>query len=184
MSGTNVATVNADSSQYRGIEALVDWRPMTGLRLSGAYTHTDAKYINFADQVNTAAGLLVRDGKNVPNVPTDVLNSKVAYEHSPTGWGGWVSGSYYNSYFLNNSNTFGIPSYLVANANIHKNFELNNSWFRFAKFYIQIDNIADLKYAASGQIIGGETAAQAAGQIAFFSGYGRGVYGGVTLGMF
>ena len=184
VSGTNVATVNADSSQYRGIEALVDWRPMTGLRLSGAYTHTDAKYINFADQVNTAAGLLVRDGKNVPNVPTDVLNSKVAYEHSPTGWGGWVSGSYYNSYFLNNSNTFGIPSYLVANANIHKNFELNNSWFRFAKFYIQIDNIADLKYAASGQIIGGETAAQAAGQIAFFSGYGRGVYGGVTLGMF
>ena len=158
VSGTNIATVNADSSQYRGIEALFDWRPITGLRVSGAYTHTEAKYINFADQVNTAAGLLVRDGKNVPNVPTDVLNAKVAYEHEPTGWGGWVAGNYYNSYFLNNSNTFGIPSYMVANVNIHKNFELQNSWFRFAKFYIQIDNIADKKYAASGQIIGGETA--------------------------
>ena len=136
VSGTNVATVNADSSQYRGIEAFYDWRPMTGLRLSGAYTHIEAKYTNFSDQINTASGLLVRDGKNVPNVPTDVLNSKVAYDHWPTGWGAWV------------------------------------------------DNIADKKYAASGQVIGGETAGAAAGQSVFFAGYGRAFYGGVTLGLF
>lgn len=184
VSGTNVATVNADSSQYRGIEAFYDWRPMTGLRLSGAYTHIEAKYTNFSDQINTAAGLLVRDGKNVPNVPTDVFNSKVAYDHWPTGWGAWVEGSYYNSYFLNNSNTFSIPSYVVANVNIHKNFELNNSWFRFAKFFFEVDNIADKKYAASGQVIGGETAGAAAGQQIFFAGYGRAIYGGVTLGLF
>jgi iron complex outermembrane receptor protein len=182
ISGSNTATVNADSSQYRGIEAFYDWRPVTGLRLSGAYTHIDAKYTNFSDRL--ATGFLVRDGKNVPNVPTDVLNSKVAYDHAPTGWGGWVEGSYYNSYFLNNSNTFSIPSYVVANVNIHKNFELENSWFRFAKLYLELDNIADKKYAASGQVIGGETAGAAAGQQAFFAGYGRAIYGGVTLGMF
>ena len=108
-------------------------------------------------QIGTATGFFVRDGKHVPNVPTDVLNSKVEYDHAPTGWGGWVEGSYYNSYFLNNSNTFGIPSYVVANVNIHKNFELKNSWFRFAKLYLELDNIADKKYAASGQVIGGET---------------------------
>ena len=127
--------VNADSSQYHGIEARYDWRPATGLRLSGAYTHIDAKYTNFSDQVNTAAGFLVRDGKNVPNVPTDILNSKIAYDHGPTGWGAWVEGNYYNSYFLNNSNTFSIPSYVVANVNIHKNFELNHSSFRFVKIF-------------------------------------------------
>lgn len=182
VSGTNTATVNADSSQYRGIEAFYDWRPVTGLRFSGAYTHIAAKYINFSDR--TAAGFLIRDGKNVPNVPTDVLNSKVEYDHAPTGWGGWVEGSYYNSYFLNNSNTFSIPSYVVANVNIHKNFELKNSWFRFAKFYVEVDNIADKKYAASGQVIGGETAGAAAGNQVFFAGYGRAIYGGVTLGMF
>ena len=182
ISGNNTATVNADSSQYRGIEAFYDWRPVTGLRFSGAYTHIDAQYINFSDR--TAAGFLVRDGKNVPNVPTDVLNSKVEYDHAPTGWGGWIEGSYYNSYFLNNSNTFSIPSYVVANVNVHKNFELKNSWFRFAKFYVELDNIADKKYAASGQVIGGETAGAAAGQQAFFAGYGRAIYGGVTLGMF
>jgi iron complex outermembrane receptor protein len=183
ISGSNTASVNADSSQYRGIEASYDWRPLTGLRFSGAYTHIQAKYINFSDQT-TAGIFLVRDGHKVPNVPTDVLNSKVAYDHAPTGWGGWVEGSYYNSYFLNNSNTFSIPSYVVANVNIHKNFELGNSWFRFAKLYLELDNIADKKYAASGQVIGGETAGAAAGNQAFFAGYGRAIYGGVTLGLF
>jgi iron complex outermembrane receptor protein len=184
VSGTNTASVNADSSQYRGIEAFYDWRPLDGLRLSGAYTHVDAKYVNFADRLNTAAGFLVRDGNKVPNVPTDVLNTKVAYDHAATGWGAWVEGSYYNSYFLNNSNTFGIPSYVIANVNVHKSFDLKNSWFRFAKFYVEVDNIADKKYAASGQVIGGETAGAAAGQQAFFAGYGRAIYGGVTFGLF
>lgn len=182
ISGGNTASVNADSSQYRGIEAFYDWRPLSGLRLSGAYTHVDAKYINFTDR--TAAGFLVRDGNKVPNVPTDVLNSKVEYEHAESGWGGWVEGSYYNSYFLNNNNTFGIPAYMIGNVNIHKNVELKNSWFRFAKFYLQLDNIGDKKYAASGQVVTGETHAQAAGSQAFFAGYGRAIYGGVTLGMF
>ena len=68
--------------------------------------------------------------------------------------------------------------------NVHKNFELNNSWVRFAKLYLELDNIADKKYAASGQVITGETAGQAALQQAFFAGYGRAIYGGVTLGLF
>ena len=181
ISGGNTASVNADSSQYQGIEAFYDWRPLSGLRLTGAYTHILAKYINFSDRTTD---FLTRDGKKVPNVPTDVFNTKVAYEHERTGWGAWVEGNYYNSYFLNNSNTFSIPSYVVANVNIHKNFELKHSWFRFAKFYVEIDNIADKKYAASGQVIGGETAGAAAGQQAFFAGYGRAIYGGVTLGLF
>jgi iron complex outermembrane receptor protein len=179
----NTASVNADSSRYRGIEASFDWRPILGLRLAGAYTHIDAEYINFSDR--TAAGFLVRDGKKVANVPSDVFNGKVAYDHEPSGWGAWFEGSYYNSYFLNNSNTFGIPSYMIANINVHKTFEFkDSSWIRFAKLYVEVDNIADRKYVASGTVIGGETHAAAAGQSVFFAGYGRAIYGGVTLGMF
>ncbi|MDP3089985.1 MAG: TonB-dependent receptor [Nitrospira sp.] len=182
ISGNNTTSINASSSEYRGIEAAYDWRPVSGLRLSGAYTHTDARYVNFSDR--TAAGFLVRDGKKVANVPTDVLNSKVEYDHAESGWGGWVEGSYYNSYFLNNNNTFGIPAYMIGNVNIHKNVELKHSWFRFAKFYLELDNIGDKKYAASGQVISGETHGQAAASQAFFAGYGRAIYGGVTLGLF
>ena len=182
ISGTNTASVNADSSEYRGIELFYDWRPLSGVRLSGAYTHIDARYINFSDRL--AGALTTRDGNKVPNVPTDVLFTKAEYDHWPTGWGGWVEASYYNSYFLNNSNTFAIPSYVVANMNVHKNFEVQNSWVRFVRLFLQMDNITDKKYAASGQVIGGETAGAAATQQAFFAGYGRAIYGGVTLGLF
>jgi iron complex outermembrane receptor protein len=183
ISGNNTASVNADSSRYRGVEVFADWRPLSGLRVSGAYTHIDSEYINFSDR--TAAGFIVRDGKHVPNVPTDILNGKVEYYHEPMRLGAWVEGNYYNSYFLNNSNTFGFPSYVIGNVNVYKNIEVStSSWFRFAKLFIQVDNIADTKYAASGQVITGETHAAAAGQQIFFAGYGRAVYGGVTLGLF
>ncbi|BFU92426.1 MAG: hypothetical protein NTAFB01_36130 [Nitrospira sp.] len=187
ITGNNTASVNADSSRYRGVELFADWRPVTGLRVSGAYTHINTEYINFSDRI-TVLGVpttAVRDGKQVPNVPTDILNGKLEYYHAPTGWGGWVEGNYSNSYFLNNNNTFGFPSYVIGNVNVYKNIEISRpSWFRFAKLFIQVDNIADTKYAASGQVITGETHAQAAGQQIFYAGYGRAIYGGVTLGLF
>jgi iron complex outermembrane recepter protein len=68
---------------------------------------------------------------------------------------------------------------------VYKNIEVGKStWFRFAKVFIEVDNLADTKYAASGQVIGGENHAAAAGQQIFFAGYGRAIYGGVTLGLF
>lgn len=84
--------INADSSQYRGIEASYEWRPWPGLRFSGAYTHIDAHYINFADQfrVNGAGPVtqILRDGKRVPSVVRDVLNFKEEYDlpGSAVGW--------------------------------------------------------------------------------------------------
>lgn len=179
----NVASINADSSRYRGIEVFADWRPVSGLRVSGAYTHIDSEYINFSDR--TPTGFIVRDGKQVPNVPTDILNGKAEYYYEPMGLGAWVEGNYSNSYFLNNNNTFGFPSYVIGNVNVYKNIEVSkSSWFRFAKLFVQVDNVADNKYAASGTVITGESHAQAAGQQIFFAGYGRAVYAGVTLGLF
>ena len=79
------ASINADSSQYKGIEFMYDWRPLDGLRLSGAYTHIDAKYVNFTDQflIGGVPTPVARDGKIVPNVPTDVLNLKGSTTISP-----------------------------------------------------------------------------------------------------
>lgn len=178
--------INADSSQYRGVEASYDWRPAPGWRFSGAYTHIDAQYINFADQfrVNGVGPVtqVLRDGKYVPNVARDVLNLKQEYDH-PSGWGGWFETTYWNSYFLNNNNTVGAPAYWLLNANLHKTVEFApTSWFRFAKFYLQLDNIADKRYVGSGGVIADST--PDASKTLFFAGYGRAIYGGVTLGLF
>lgn len=178
--------INADASQYRGIEASYDWRPSPGWRLSGAYTHIDAHYINFADQFRVGGTgpvtRVLQDGKQVPNVPHDVLNFKEEYDH-PSGWGGWLETTYWNSYYLNNGNTVGAPSYWLFNVNLHKTIEFApNSWVRFARLYLQLDNLADKRYVGSGGVIADST--PDASKTLFFAGYGRAIYGGVTLGLF
>jgi len=184
ISGGNTASVNADSSEYRGVEVSADWRPLPAWQFHGAYTHIDAKYINFQDRylVNGVATNVTQDGHDVPNVPSDVLNMKVMYDHAKTEWGAWVEANYYNSYFLNNGNTIGIPSYWVVNVNLHKTFRFNNDWVRFAKFFFEVNNIADKTYAASGQVVSDAT--PDANKQLFFAGYGRAFYGGVTIGLF
>jgi iron complex outermembrane receptor protein len=118
----------------------------------------------------------------VPNVARDVLNFKEEYDH-PSGWGGWFETSYWNSYFLNNANTVGAPAYWLMNVNIHKNVEFkNNPYVRFAKFYFEVDNLADKTFVASGNVIADSTAD--AQKTLFFAGYGRAFYGGITLGLF
>jgi iron complex outermembrane receptor protein len=181
---TGSFAVNADFSRYRGIEAGYDWRPWDGWRFSGAYTHIDTEYVNFTDQfklVNGPVTQVVRDGKQVPNVPKDVLNFKEEYYH-PSGWGAWFETTYWNSYFLNNGNTVGAPSYWLLNANLNKMVELKNPYIRFAKFYIELDNILDKQYVASGNVVADSTID--AQKTLFFAGYGRAIYGGVTLGLF
>ena len=181
---TGSFAVNADSSRYRGVEAGYDWRPWQGWRFSGAYTHIDTEYVNFTDQFKLVGGpvtQVVRDGKQVPNVPKDVLNVKEEYRH-PSGWGAWFETSYWNSYFLNNGNTVGAPSYWLLNANINKYVEVKNPYIRFAKFYVELDNLLDKRYVASGNVVADSTAD--AQKTLFFAGYGRAIYGGVTLGLF
>ena len=74
---------------------------------------------------------------------------------------------------------------MIGNVNAYRNIEVGkSSWVRFAKVFVEVDNLEDAKYAASGQVNGGESHAAAAGQQIFFSGYGRAIYGGVTLGLF
>lgn len=184
ISGGNTASTNADSSEYRGVEVSADWRPIPGWQFHGAYTHIDAKYINFTDRylVNGVATDVKQDGKDVPNVPSDVLNMKSMYDDAKNDWGAWVESNYYNSYFLNNGNTVGIPSYWILNINLHKTFTFNNDWVRFAKFFFEVNNIANKTYVASGQVVSDST--PDADKQLFFAGYGRTFYGGVTIGVF
>jgi len=177
--------INANWSEFYGVEAGYTWRPTEEWRLTGAYTHLYSSYISFTDQYiqNGVVTQVNQAGRQVPNVPSDILNLKEAYDHPTNGWGGWVETSYYNSYFLNNGNTVGIPSYWLWNLNVHKEFAFtNNPWFRFAKFYVELDNVANKHYAASGAVISDGTP-DSQKQL-FYAGYGRAIYGGVTLGLF
>lgn len=175
--------VNAKESQYRGIELGWRWIPMEGMRVTGAYTHMESKYVRFADQF-ASGGIITRidqSGRQVPAVEKNVLNMKAAYDHAATGLGAWFEGSWVDSFFVNNNNTLGTPAYLLFNANLHHYYRThNNRYVKFIKTYVELDNIFDKAYVAWAQPVADSVAD--ANKQAFWGGMGRAFYAGVTLG--
>jgi iron complex outermembrane receptor protein len=176
--------VNAKESQYRGVELGWTWLLpyVDGWRLTGAFTHMESKYVSFIDQF-VVGGVLTQvnqSGHSVPAVERNVLNTKALYQH-PSGWGGWFELSWIDSFFINNANTLGSPAYILCNLNIHDRYELkNNKYVRYVKSFFQISNLFDKTYVASAVPIADSTPDPS--KQAFFAGYGRAFYGGVTLG--
>ncbi|HRC45534.1 MAG TPA: TonB-dependent receptor, partial [Nitrospira sp.] len=159
------------------------WIPVEGLRLTGAYTHMDSQYIRFVDQFGTG-GVVTRvnqSGRQVPSVEKNVFNMKAAYDHTPSGFGGWVEGSWIDSFYVNNSNTLGAPSYVLFNANLHHHYRThNNRYIKFIKTYVELDNIFDKAYVGWATPVADSVAD--ANKQAFYAGIGRSAYVGVTLG--
>lgn len=175
--------VNAKESQYRGIELGWRWMPVEGLRLTGAYTHMDSQYIRFVDQFGTGGVItqVNQSGRQVPAVEKNVLNMKAAYDHAGSGLGAWVEGSWIDSFYVNNNNTLGAPSYVLFNANLHHYYRThNNRYVKFIKTYVELDNIFDKAYVAWATPVADSVAD--ANKQAFYAGVGRSAYVGVTLG--
>jgi iron complex outermembrane receptor protein len=184
-------SINADRSEYKGIEAGATVKPFTGARITTAYTYMDATYKRFTDQY-LVAGVptpIVRDGKQVPAVVKNLLYVQAAYD-ALFGLGGFVEARWVDSYFADNANTLKAPQYTVFNANLHYIHQFpEKSWFHFIKAFIEMDNLFNRTYVGSTAVVSNSpcgatpttTCMNANGQ-AFFSGYARSVYGGVTVG--
>lgn len=175
--------VNAKESQYRGVELGWRWMPVEGLRLTGAYTHMDAKYIRFVDQFGTGGAVtrVNQSGRQVPSVEKNVFNMKAAYDHAATGLGAWIEGSWIDSFFVNNSNTLSAPSYLLFNVNVHHYYALSNRrYIKFIKTYVEVDNLFDQAYVGWATPVADSV--PDANKQAFYAGTGRSAYIGVTLG--
>ncbi len=175
--------VNAKESQYRGVELGWCWMPVEGLRLTGAYTHMDAKYIRFVDQFGTGGAVtrVNQSGRQVPSVEKNVFNMKAAYDHAATGLGAWIEGSWIDSFFVNNSNTLSAPSYLLFNVNVHHYYALSNRrYIKFIKTYVEVDNLFDQAYVGWATPVADSV--PDANKQAFYAGTGRSAYIGMTLG--
>ena len=180
------ASINADSSQYKGIEFMYDWRPLDGLRLSGAYTHIDAKYVNFTDQflIGGVPTPVVRDGKIVPNVPTDVLNLKGEYDHIPSGWGGWLESQLLQQ-LLPEQQQYHRHSSLLGDQLPTFTRRSRSKTTSTSGSPSSLSNWTTLRTRPTrrpGNVVSDST--PDASKTLFFAGYGRAFYAGVTLGLF
>lgn len=158
---TPASTFNARNTRHQGIEAALDWRVTTRLKLRQTWTWSDFKFRNdrqFADN-------------RMPIVPRHLYRAEAKYEH-PAGWFiapsvEWSASDIWVDY----ANTTKAPAYAILN--------LNGGWAINDKVsaFVDLRNLTDKAYVSNVQAAVKASAATAA----YWPGDGRSAFGGLTV---
>lgn len=151
-------TFNAPKSEHRGVEIAVDWRPLPGWRVVGAYSRNDQYYTEYSEQITTGGTTAIfnRVGNKIPGVSPNELTTRLGYDQPSgplAGLGGFVEYVWKDSFFLENGNLLKAPGYSLVNLNLHYDKTINNSYIKSALFYAEIKNLFDTTYIASANNI-------------------------------
>jgi len=154
------ATFNADKTVHQGLEAALDWRITSQLRLRQTYTWSDFRFdgdVQYGDN-------------RLPIAPQHFYRAELRYEH-PAGW--FVAPSVEwsaSDIWVDYSNTTRSPSYAVWN--------LNAGWTVNDRVSIFVDarNLLDEAYVSNVQ-----AATKAVPTVGYYwPGDGRSIFAGIT----
>ncbi|MCC7547157.1 MAG: TonB-dependent receptor [Burkholderiales bacterium] len=113
-----IGNTNLPPSRRRGLELQARWQAAPNLALSGAYTHTDAR---FREGELPAYGASVDiAGNHVPLVPRHLLNVQVAWQFA-RAWSATAAAQYVSSQYMENDEPNSgrkIPGYGSANLRV------------------------------------------------------------------
>ena len=154
-------TFNAPGSVHRGVETLLDWRPIEGWRVMANYTYNNQIFTNFTEELGTAnpggrTGYFNRAGYRIPNVAPHNATGRLAYDQPHgdfKGLGAFVEYTYQSSYFIDNGNVLTIPGYGLVSANVHLDRDVNLGWLKHFSAYFEVRNIFDRSWVASANNI-------------------------------
>lgn len=154
-------TFNAPGSVHRGVEALLDWRPIEGWRFMANYSYNNQIFTQFTELLGTAnpggrTGYFDRSGYKIPNVAPHTATARISYDQPYgdfKGLGAFVEYNYQSSYFLDNGNVLTIPSYGLVNANLHLDRDVELGWLKHVTAYFEVRNILDQNWVASANNI-------------------------------
>lgn len=151
-------TFNAPGSVHRGVEALLDWRPLEGVRVMANYTYNNQIFTEFVEQIGTAArtGYFDRAGYKIPGVAPHNATGRLAYDvpfGDFRGLGAFVEYTYQSSYYIDNGNVLTIPSYGLVSANVHLDRDVDFLWLKHFSAYFEVRNIFDRNWIASANNI-------------------------------
>jgi len=156
-------TFNAGRTLHQGVEAALDWRLSSSLRLRQTYTYSDFRFQNDAQY-----------GDNrLPVAPRSLYRAELRYQH-PSGW--FVAPSMEASpsgVWVDFTNTAKAPGYAV--------FNLNAGWTLNQKLtlFVDVRNLADKTYVSNVQPAINAQLAPGVGY--YWPGDGRAVFGGVSV---
>lgn len=154
-------TFNAGRTRHQGIEAAVDWRIASALRLRQTYAWSDFRF----------RGDRQYAGNRLPVIPEQLYRAELRYD-APGGWfvapsvewapqGAWVDFR----------NTARAPGYAVWSLNAGVRVG------RHANLFVDVRNLADETYVSNVQPVVAADASTAA----YWPGDGRSVFAGLTL---
>jgi iron complex outermembrane recepter protein len=151
-------TTNIPRSEHRGIEVALDWRPLPGWKLIGAYSHNDQFYREYTEQLS--AGALTRrfdraDNK-IPGVSPNEVATRLGYDqpNGPLQGMGWfVEYVWKDGFFMENANLLKAPAYSLVNFNVHYDREINDAYIRGLVLFFEVKNVLDRTYIASANNI-------------------------------
>jgi iron complex outermembrane receptor protein len=188
-SGTSSYTSNAPRSRHQGVEAKIDVYPLAGFFWSSAFTFNDHEYTEFSEKLSTTTAAVDRKGKKIPGVERFQLNSRLGYDtakiNNRMSAGGFIEVNWVDKFYINNSNTFEQPSYVVWNANLHASKSFDRAMFKSVTFFFDCRNVFNKKYIGSSLVVADSPTSTptslASSSRAFFSGSDRSYFGGVKL---
>ncbi len=119
-------TENIGESESKGVELSADWQATNMLRLSAAYTYTNAEFTDyttgrpgFVERIETGTALGVFTGKKTPLTPEHNLVLSARLEGDVSALEGWtwygdLSGRYQSKRFISQTNLAFLPSFWEA----------------------------------------------------------------------
>src|SRR5579885_2839924 len=192
-------TFNAPSSEHRGVEAGLDWRPVAeaipGLRMRASYLYDNQIYTKYTEQLTTGkvSASFDRAGHWIPGVQPHFLNGRVLYDQTAgklNGLGGFAEVVWRDAYPLDNGNLLHAPGYTLLNLNLHYAAPARHGIFARTQFFYEVENLANKTWVASannitntlnaqGQQNGPDVLMNATGSV--YAGMPRASYGGVKV---
>ena len=161
-------TTNAPRSIHRGIEALVNWKPLPaalpGAFLQANYSYNDQRYTRFVERLTSGAlsAVFDRDGNRIPGVIPHFVNARAGYDQPGgplAGLGGFVELTAISRYWIDNGNLLRVPGYRLVNLNVHYDPPRGAGWWSRLSLFASVQNLANRTYVGSASVIADSLAA-------------------------
>jgi iron complex outermembrane receptor protein len=131
--------MTAGKSRRRGAELSFDWLPIDRLRLDGAFTLSENRYITYENDLGNFSG------HQVAGLPAGVLRASARYL-TAMGVSGELAVESVDDYFADDANTAIADAYTTLDATVSYARAIRTNTFRL---YIAGHNLTDRQYIAS-----------------------------------
>jgi iron complex outermembrane receptor protein len=133
---------NSGTSERKGVEARLLWRPNKNWQGTVSYTYSDFKFRDFV------VGGMDFKGNRLPGIPVHRAVGQIEYRH-PQGWYGNILAEQVSRFFVNNENTAENPSYTITRLKLG----MEKRWGPIrGDIFLGMNNLLDISYNASTRI--------------------------------